>query len=299
MKKDCMLIATVPSLNDMKGVEKVFSNPYVSELRFNTGVKVAYSESETLDILKALSVKYNKRIWIDIKGRQLRVSAWANPLYSCIELNHKIKVTYPAKVYFRNGDRVNITSIEDGNKLFVYPLPKEALGAGQSVNIIAESVDVDTYLTMKDVEYLKTCKEKGLVDIMASFVEEAEDLSKIYEFLPNANIVSKIESIKGINFILNSSNLKLMAARDDLYLQCGEGYDMINHLRTIISKDKDAICASKIFSSLEKRMDIDFADYADLELMYIFGYKKFMLCDNICNRAFEKAIKGWEEFING
>lgn len=300
MKKKCKLIATLPSLNNMEKVERVLENPYISEVRFNTGAQTPYSVDKTLNILKALSIKYNKKLWIDIKGRQLRVTKWADPLYECIELSHKVQVLYPAKVYFRNGDRVNITHIKDGNKLFVDPLPRYALGAGQSVNIIAKDIEIEGYLTEKDKLYLKTCKNKDIDNIMASFVEQYEDLSEILMILPNAKIVSKIESLKGIDFISKYNVVpNLMAARDDLYLQAGEGYNVIRLLKTIISKDSDAICGSKIFLSLEKRETPDLADFTDLELMYKIGYRKFMLCDNICNYCFEKAIKSWEEFING
>lgn len=300
MKKKCKLIATLPSLNNMEKVERVLENPYISEVRFNTGAQTPYSVDKTLNILKALSIKYNKKLWIDIKGRQLRVTKWADPLYECIELSHKVQVLYPAKVYFRNGDRVNITHIKDGNKLFVDPLPRYALGAGQSVNIIAKDIEIEGYLTEKDKLYLKACKNKDIDNIMASFVEQYEDLSEILMILPNAKIVSKIESLKGIDFISKYNVVpNLMAARDDLYLQAGEGYNVIRLLKTIISKDSDAICGSKIFLSLEKRETPDLADFTDLELMYKIGYRKFMLCDNICNYCFEKAIKSWEEFING
>ena len=299
MKKDCILIATLPSLNNMDKVEKVFSNPHIAEVRFNTGVQTAYSIEETLDMLKNLSIKFNKKLWIDIKGRQLRVTKWADPLYSCIEISHRVQVLYPALVYFRNGDRVNITHIKDGNKLFVDPLPRQALGAGQSVNILAKDVEIEGYLTEKDKLYLRACKKMGLNRIMASFVESFDDLAQILQILPNAQIISKIESLKGISFIEQYNVPKLMAARDDLYLQSGQNYNMIKLLRTIISKDSEAICASKIFLSLEKRETVDLADYADLELMYSMGYRKFMLCDNVCNYSFAKAIQAWEEFING
>lgn len=300
MKKRCKLIATLPSLNNMEKVERVLENPYISEVRFNTGAQTPYSVDKTLNILKALSIKYNKKLWIDIKGRQLRVTKWADPLYECIELSHKVQVLYPAKVYFRNGDRVNITHIRDGNKLFVDPLPRYALGAGQSVNIIAKDIEIEGYLTEKDKLYLKACKNKDIDNIMASFVEQYEDLSEILMILPNAKIVSKIESLKGIDFISKYNVVpNLMAARDDLYLQAGEGYNVIRLLKTIISKDSDAICGSRIFLSLEKRKTPDLADFTDLELMYKIGYRKFMLCDNICNYCFEEAIKSWEEFING
>lgn len=300
MKKDCTLIATLPSFNNMENIHRILKNPYISEARFNTGVQTPYTVEETLEILKGLFSKYNKKLWIDIKGRQLRVTKWANPLYECIELNHKIQVLYPAQVYLRNGDKVNLTHIKEGNKIFVDPLPKFAVGAGQSVNIIAKDIEIEGYLTEKDKQYLETCNKLNINNIMASFVEKFEDLSEILKILPNAQIVSKIESLKGINFISQCNVMpNLMAARDDLYLQTGEGYDMLKYLKMIISKDSEAICASKIFLSLEKRETPDFADFADLELMYNMGYRKFMLCDNICNYCFERAIKGWEEFING
>lgn len=299
MKQDCVLIATLPSLNNIDKVQKVFSNPHISEVRFNTGVQTAYSIEETLDILKSLSIKYNKKLWIDIKGRQLRVTKWADPLYSCIEISHRVQVLYPAQIYFRNGDRVNITHIKDGNKLFVDPLPRQALGAGQSVNILAKDIEIDGYLTEKDKQYLRACRKMDLNYIMASFVETFDDLAQILQILPNAQIVSKIESLKGMSFITQYNVPSLMAARDDLYLQSGQNYSMLEHLKTIISRDSGAICASKIFLSLEKRETVDLADYADLELMYNMGYRKFMLCDNVCNYSFAKAIQAWEEFING
>ena len=91
-----------------------------------------------------------------------------------------------------------------------------------------------------------------------------------------------------------------MAARDDLYLQCLENNnDMLCYLKKIIERDSEAICASRIFLSLERSKTVSFADFTDLELMYNLGYRKFMLCDNICNYSFESAIKAWEEFING
>lgn len=299
MRQDCVLIATLPSLNNMEKVQKVFSNPHIAEVRFNTGVQTAYSIEETLDMLKNLSVKFNKKLWIDIKGRQLRVTKWADPLYSCIEISHRVQVSYPASVYFRNGDRVNITHIKDGNKLFVDPLPRQALGAGQSVNILAKDIEIEGYLTEKDKLYLRACKKMGLNLIMASFVESFDDLAQILQILPNSEIVSKIESLKGMSFIEQYNVPNLMAARDDLYLQSGQNYGMLKHLRSIISRDSGAICASKIFLSLEKRETVDLADYADLELMYSIGYRKFMLCDNVCNYSFAKAIQAWEEFING
>lgn len=299
MYKDCSLIATLPVLNNIEKVLNVFKNSNISEVRFNTGANTQMTIPETVRFLKEMSQKYSKKVWIDIKGRQLRIAKWADPLYSCIELNHNVDVLYPAKICFRNGDCLNITHIKDGNKVFVDPLPRQALGSGQSVNIIANDVEIDGYLTGTDKEYLTECKKVGMNDIMASFVEKYDDFWQILNLLPKANIISKIESIKGINFISNNSIPNLMAARDDLYIESGQNYNMIKHLQKIIEVDPKAICASRIFNSLEKRETVDFADYSDLALMYKMGYRRFMLCDNVCNYAFDKAMLAWEGFING
>lgn len=297
--KDCILIATLPSFNDMDKVQRVFESHSISEVRFNTGVQTSTMPRENVELLNEFSKKYGKKVWIDLKGRQLRVAKWADPLYSCIELNHKVDISYPAIIHFRNGDTVNITHVKDGNKLFVSPLPREALGAGQSVNIIADKVDVDGYLTPQDIRYLRACREYGIKNIMASFVEDYNDISNIRFWMPKAEIVSKIESLKGIELISYCKPGNLMAARDDLFLQTGQGYSMLKYLKRIIEVDPEAICASKIFSSLERRLQVDFADFADLELMYSIGYRKFMLCDNVCNYCFEQATKAWEEFKDG
>lgn len=300
MREKCVLFATLPALNNMDKAEQVFRNPYIAEVRFNTGAQTPYSPEETLRILKQLSVKYRKRLWVDLKGRQLRVIKWADPLFSCIELNHNIELEYPAKVFFRNGDEVNITHVKSGNKIFVDPLPKYALGAGQSVNIIAKNIEIEGYLIDRDKEYLSACRSLGIRFIMASFVESFTDLAEITSLLPRAKIICKIESEKGLQLISHyNMSGRLMAARDDLYLQTGQNPKMIKHLRSIIKSDPKAICASRIFLSLQKNDSVDFADFADLELMYRIGYRRFMLCDNVCNYCFEKAIHAWKEFING
>lgn len=291
--KPCTLIATVPSFANMANVERAFAEPCVSELRFNTGSDTPFSIEETIEKLKDLAIKNKKKVWIDLKGRQLRITKWADPIYSCIELNHKIELVYPAQVHFRGGDIVNVMHIKDGNKIFVDPLPRQALGAGQAVNIIAKELNIEGYLTPTDKKYLMACRKHNMLNIMASFVEKPSDISEILCILPNACIISKIESLKGIKLISQSKIGNLMAARDDLYIQCGQNYDIINLLKVIIHEDSDAICASKIFETLEMH------DFMDVEIMYCLGYRKFMLDDNVCNYNFEKAITAWKEFING
>lgn len=298
MKKDLTLIATLPNLNNRERVHEVLACPEIAEARFNTGVSTLMDADEVVELLKTLSVQYSKRIWLDLKGRQLRITRWADPQYEAIELNHRISVVYPAKIYFRNGGYRNIVRVS-GNKILVDKPPREAVGAGQSVNIIAKSLEIEGYLTSRDKEYLTAAAKCGMTGVFASFVEELSDLGEIAEILPDAEIVSKIESIKGVELIKKNKIGSLMAARDDLYLQSEQKYDMMHHLKAIIRSDKNAICASGIFLSLENKEKVDFADYSDLDCMYNLGYRRFMLCDNICNYRFEQAISAWKDYCNG
>ena len=290
------LIATLPNLANEEKVRSVLACPQISEARYNIGSASLMTPDETVALLKALSSEYSKIIWLDVKGRQLRVTRWADPQYEAIELNHKINVVYPAKIYFRNGEYSNIMKAKD-SRILVDPLPREALGAGQSVNILAKDLEIEGYLTELDKKYLQAAEQQGLNSVMASFVERHDDLSEILSFIPKAEIVSKIESLKGIEFISSHKIGNLMAARDDLYIQTGQNKNMLEHLATIIQNDSNAICASRVFSSLERQSTVDFADYSDLTLMKNMGYKRFMLCDNICNYHFDQAIAAWRDFI--
>jgi len=298
MNKDCVLIATLPNINNIDQVHKVLADPEISEARFNTGISTLMEADEVVEILNKLSAQYSKRIWLDIKGRQLRITRWADPQYEAIELNHRISVMYPAKIYFRNGGFRNIVRAS-GNKIIVDLPPREAVGAGQSVNIIAKDLEIEGYLTNLDKDYLAAAAKLGMTGVFASFTEKISDLGEIAEILPGAEIVSKIESLKGIELIKKNNIGALMAARDDLYLQSGQNYDMMEHLKIIIKNDTNAICASGIFLSLENSEKVSFADYSDLDHMYNLGYRRFMLCDNICNYRFDEAIAAWKDFRNG
>jgi len=290
------LIATLPNLANEEKVRKVLACPQIAEARYNIGSASFMTPFETVALLNEISAEYSKKIWLDIKGRQLRITRWADPQYEAIELNHNINVVYPAKIYFRNGEHSNIMQVK-GNRVLVDPLPREALGAGQSVNILAKDLEIEGYLTEQDITYLQAAGQQGFNNIMASFVEKDEDLSEILSIIPKAEIVSKIESLKGVEFISSSKVGNLMAARDDLYIQAGQDKRMLKHLEIIIQKDSNAICASRIFSSLERQSTVNFADYSDLTLMQNMGYKRFMFCDNICNYHFEKAVAAWKDFV--
>lgn len=298
MKKDCSLIVTLPRIhNNERGLKEVFENDMVSSVRLNTGVNQLIDNKLLFEELSKLRELYKKIIWLDIKGRQLRINAWADTRYEVIELNHEIEVEYPAYIRFRDGSESEISYIR-GNKLILREPPKEAVGKGQSVNIRAKSIDIKGYLTENDKELLTLSNAYGMNNIMASFVEDMNDLIEILKLNPNADIISKIESLKGIELIKNNPYLKLMAARDDLYIENDYKASTLKYLKLIIEKDKNAICASKVFDSLEKSDRVSLQDYSDLELMYQFGYRNFMIGDDVSKYKLTLALRAWRDFIN-
>ena len=288
------LIVTLPSLYDKNLIDRVLTDDAVIGARYNSGVNELFDTDELLNILKIIKETYHKKIWIDLKGRQLRIEAWADPRYDVIKLNHEIEIEYPAYILFRGSGICKIAHTKR-NEIVLENSPKMAVGKGQSVNIFAKSLDIKGYLTEKDKILISTSSNYGLNDYMASFVESYEDLNTILSINKNASIISKIESLKGIQFIKNANNLSLMAARDDLYIENNFNKNTIDMLKLIIKKDGDAICASRLFSNLVNNDSPSLSDYIDIEYMKQLGYKTFMLGDDIRGEKLIKALRIWKE----
>lgn len=297
--KKVFLIGTLPNLNDEKNLIEMINHPSIDAYRFNSGVNQLMSIDEIIKILKQIQEVTKKKVWIDLKGRQLRITSWANPTYEAIELNHEIEIEYPAKVLFRDGHTSEIIRCRK-NKILLDRSPFHALGKGQSINIKAKSLEIKDYLTEEDKELLRLSEKYGINTFMASFIEEIDDLIEILRINPKAQIISKIETLKGIEFALNElTKINIMVGRDDLYTNLENSYLIIKYLKELIKKDQNAICASKIFTSLERSDEIDLKDYEDLELMYQYGYKTFMLQDDLKGPKLIKALNSWENFKNG
>lgn len=297
--KKVFLIGTLPNLNDEKNLIEMINHPSIDAYRFNSGVNQLMSIDEIIKILKQIQEVTKKKVWIDLKGRQLRITSWVNPTYEAIELNHEIEIEYPAKVLFRDGHTSEIIRCRK-NKILLDRSPFHALGKGQSINIKAKSLEIKDYLTEEDKELLRLSEKYGINTFMASFIEEIDDLIEILRINPKAQIISKIETLKGIEFALNElTKINIMVGRDDLYTNLENSYLIIKYLKELIKKDQNAICASKIFTSLERSDEIDLKDYEDLELMYQYGYKTFMLQDDLKGPKLIKALNSWENFKNG
>lgn len=298
-----MLIVSLPPVHQEVLLREIITHPCVEAVRYNTGMSSAYEPPEVIRRIQEYARPLHKPVWIDLKGKQLRVTEWANLPDGPIVLNHRIKVRMPAKVCFRGDDCCELKKVVDGNKLYVDPLPKAPVGRGQSVNILSKKLEIEGGLLPLDHAYIKAALEEGVTNFMLSFVESLADVSELEDALEKSilrskiRICLKIESQAGINFV-NKTHFsvlqpyRLMAARDDLMIQIG-GLNMLGALKFIVGKDPNAICASRIFLGLETG-DVSMADISDLEYMKKMGYRDFMLSDGISREHFSAAIKFWQ-----
>lgn len=292
------IIATLPPPHQPERLKAVAEHPLVAEGRFNVGMRTPYTPKETLERL--LAVMNGKPLWIDLKGRQLRIMQWAVPAYGDIILNHAIKVDLPARIQFRDGQSSEIVEVR-GNRIFVDPDPPSALGRGQSVNIHGANLEIDGYLTREDKAYIKAAKELGIHRYMLSFVEGGQDIEDVFALDSNAEMIAKIESLKGLAYIgtlefneyVALDIVRPMAARDDLYANIGDDkYRIFTALQSIICCTSEAIVASRLCESLRKSAEPSLPDLADLMLLRQLSYREFMLSDELCKDtdAFLRAM---------
>lgn len=271
-------IVTIPPYASF--IDEVVAHPIVSGLRLNTVMPLRESPRELLERL----AKFNKPLWVDLKGRQLRVAEPALPPFTEIKLGHAIKVHTPVDAYFSDGnERVRVAAV-DGKRLIMEDGPRRMVGPGESVNIIHPSLEIEGTLTDTDHVYLATMKELGLTKVMLSYVESAQDVEEVKSLLPNAEVVSKIETQKGLDYARKekSSQGQLMAARGDLYVEVLQPHKIIPALKSIIQADPNAIVASRILDSLAWTPVPVSADISDVAFLMEIGYRTFMLGDQVC-----------------
>lgn len=307
----------------------VIGHPAISGVRINTVMPMRRPLEERLLQLKKVVGK--KDIWIDLKCRQIRTSHGfffdapkhadkvvvgdttyvldhsrprthgivKTPPWAELTITHNIKLDFskgPIRCYLQDGyDSAYIADVIDGNRLIMLDGPKRVVGGGESINILDPSLEIEGYLTETDEEFIAAAKNVGIHTYMLSYVEQDRDIDALLALDPDAKILAKIESQKGISWAVSSftkyvskSNISLMAARGDLYVEVGiERPDLIiRALKKIIKVDSRAVLASRILTSLRNGPRPTCSDITDVECMQLMGYQTFMVGDDIC---FEKG----------
>lgn len=274
------VLVTVPPYAPF--LEELGRHPAVAGFRLNTVMPIRGSEEEILQKLSS----FGKELWVDLKGRQLRVVGGAVPPYSAVPLSHAIEVPCPTDAWFSDGrERARVVAVE-GNRLILEDGPRRFVGPGESVNIPHPRLKIIGTLTESDRRYLAAMKGLGLNRVMLSFVEGATDVEEVEALLPGAEIIQKIESVRGLDYVRREGPAKgrLMAARGDLFVEVPQPHRVLTALRWIIEADPGAIVASRLFPSLARGPVPDAADISDAAFLFSLGYRSFMLGDEVCLR---------------
>ena len=263
-------------------LDKVATHPLVCGLRLNTVMPVRDGPVEALKRLQA----FGQPLWVDLKGRQLRVVGAAIPPYTEVHLSHPIRVNTPIDAFFSDGSEcVRIVAV-DGNRLILEDGPRRLIGPGESVNIVHPSLKIEGTLTETDRAYLAAMPDLGLNRIMLSYVESPSDVDEVQHLLPGAEVMLKIETQRGLDYARKhgASLGRLMAARGDLYVEVLQPHRVVSALRDVIAADPDAVVASRIFDSLAWHPVPQSADIGDVAYLLSLGYRTFMLGDAVCLR---------------
>lgn len=279
MRERLRAIVTVPP--HARFLEEVAAHPLVSALRLNTVMPVVGSLEATLERLAGLG----KPLFVDLKGRQLRVKEACVPPFTEVRLTHEIRVRTPCRAYFSDGrESARVLEVE-GDRLILEDSPRRVVGPGESLNIPDPSLEVSGVLTPRDEEYVRAARAVGVHDFLLSFVESPSDLAALRALDRDARIVAKIESRKGLAKALEGafSGARLMAARGDLYVELAP-HELPRALAALIARDEDAILASRLFPSLASGFEPAAQDVTDAAYALHLGYRTLMLGDEVCQR---------------
>lgn len=271
-------LVTAPPYADFLG--EVAAHPVVQGLRLNTVMPVAGGPEEALDRLGA----HGTEVWVDLKGRQLRVAEAGVPPFTSVRISHEIEVPLPCDAFFSDGKEYARVVAVDGDRLILADSPRRVVGPGESVNIVHPDLVVRGTLTATDRAYLAAMKARGWTKTMLSFVESPADVDEVKALLPGAEVICKIESARGLAYAEThgAAHGRLMAARGDLYVEVVRPHRVIGAMRRILAADPDAIAASRLFDSLAWEAVPESADLGDAAFLMGLGYRTFLLGDHVC-----------------
>ncbi len=246
-------------------------------------------------------------LFFDIKGRQPRVvEVIPNTDHLDLRLNHPIAIDTPCKVYLKGGaDTAVLDHLEeDGQRLVFRGGPNYRVRSGESLNLRDPSLQIKGDLfTPEEIRKVEKCKASGFTRYFLSYVEKSSDVDHFRELVgKDAEIWLKIENMNGLKYVAESfqkaDNLVLVAARGDLYVEIDRPHMIADALRLIVGKDPEACVASRIFLSLSDGPIPSCADFLELAWLHETGYRRMMLCDELCLKedSLAAAVNAFEAF---
>jgi hypothetical protein len=260
----------------------------IAGIRLNSAMISNPELEKELEMLKTMEEKVP--LYFDIKGRQLRITqVRLNPDYLDISINHPIQVDTPTVVLFKAGaDDAILDHVEDGNRLIFQGGPGMMVDAGESLHIRDESLMTwGPQFTPEEIGKIEQVRKFGFKKYFLSYVQSQRDVDEFRELVGrDAEVWLKIEDKKGLNYVATEfrkdPNLILVAAQGDMYVEIERPHEILNALKLIIQKDPEACVGSRILLSVIHDSVPSCADFEQLGFLYEIGYRRMMLCDELC-----------------
>jgi pyruvate kinase len=275
----------------------------LSSIRLNTAMVNSYELEKEFSL--ARSIKDSIPLYFDIKGRQLRVEE-SMPYKSHLELkiNHPVSVKTPTMVLFKAGaDRALLKEVKDGNVLIFDGGPSYLVNAGESFHIRHPSLEVSgPQFTPHEIDKIEKAKKAGFDRFFLSYTQSQKDVDEFRDYIGKSELFLKIEDKKGLAYVANDfkkdDKTSLMAARGDLYVELDRPHQIIGALKLIADKDPRAAVGSRILLSTINDPVPSCADFCEMAWLYDIGYKRMMLCDELClkDELLSRAINAFESF---
>lgn len=93
-------------------------------------------------------------------------------------------------------------------------------------------------------------------------------------------------------------NLSLVTAMGDLYIEIARPHQILGAARLILEKDPEACVGSRMLLSVVEEPVPSCADFMQLAWLYDIGYRRFLLCDELCLKEdlLATAVNAFESF---
>lgn len=278
-------------------------------IRLNSAMLGLSDLDRELEIIRA--VRPRAPLFFDVKGRQMRVveaTVSETDHHLEIVLNHPIQVETPVPVLFKSSIGCAILDHleEDGRRLVFRDAPDDnyLVHAGESIHIRHPSLRVlGPIFTDLEKEKIAKVHAAGCTRWFLSYVESARDLDEFQELVGrDAELRLKIESQNGMRYVANEfrkrDNVSLVAARGDLYVEVERPHEIARFTKEIIAADPEATVGSRLLLSTLESPVPSCADFSELAWLYDIGYRRMMLCDEMCLREdlLSRAVDAFDQF---
>ncbi len=267
----------------------------VNGIRFNTAMISLDELDKELALFKEASSRVP--VYYDVKARQMRITGIETKEGNLeLTLNHPIEVNTPCEVLFKAGaDVALLKEVSAGGQILTFDGgPRYRLVPGESLHIRDKSfrnkrgdIRGEGVITWVEKEKVQKAKAAGINKFFLSYVEKQSDIDELQEIVgKDSEIWLKIESLPGMKFVNNDfkkkDNLILVAARGDMFVELDKPHHMIEALRQIIKKDPEACVGSRLLLSVVDSPVPSCSDLLEIAWLHDIGYRRFMLCDEIC-----------------